>query len=41
METTPSNVVTREAFDINAAIRPRSHVPIFDRPAGSDYRRTK
>jgi len=24
-----------------AIVRPRSHVPVFDRPAGSDYRRTK
>jgi len=23
------------------SLRPRSHVPVVDRPAGSDYRRTK
>jgi len=29
------------ATDNNMAQRPRSHVPVFDRPAGSDYRRTQ
>jgi len=23
------------------ALRPRSHIPVFGRPAASDYRRTK
>jgi hypothetical protein len=34
-------VVTLNRDFKNAATRPRSQVPAFDRPAGSDYRRTK
>jgi hypothetical protein len=28
-------------FESPLPVRPRSHVPVFDRPAGSSYRRTK
>jgi hypothetical protein len=37
--------VTQEAVravqERGLSLRPRSHVSVFDRPAGSDYRRTK